>query len=271
VLNFTSELADVRRRAEVYRAGSGAVYTALDARQFADREAALASRLELAKRRVAVAQRGKREEIAAQQKQTDRRRDIADFRKQQIDAMHVRAGSDGIVQDLPLELGQWVAIGAVLARVIQPERLKAVLRIPELQAKDLQIGQSVSIDTRNGLIAGQVARIAPAANQGTVTVEVRLDGELPRGARPDLSIEGTIEIERLPDVLLIERPAGAQPEAVYNLFKFGEKDDFAIRTRVEFGRSSVGTIEVRAGLRQGEQVILSDMTRWDGIDRVKLH
>jgi HlyD family secretion protein len=270
VAGLSAELADVRRRAQAYRAGAGEVYSTLDARQLADRETDLASRLELAKNRVGVVERSKRSEIPAQREQASRRRDIAAFRKRQIDAMRVRAGGDGLLQDLPLELGQWVVPGAVLARVIRPERLKAVLRIPETQAKDVSIGQAASIDTRSGVVAGRVARIAPAASQGTVTVEVTLEGALPKGARPDLSIEGTIEVERLTDVLSVERPAGAQPEAVASLFKLSEGGEAALRERVELGRASVGTIEVRGGLREGDRVILSDMSRWDGVDRIKL-
>ena len=266
---LASELADARRRAEAYRAG-GEVFSALDGKKLTDREAELAARLELAQRRVSVVQRSKRDEVGAQQSQVARRRDIAAFRKRRIDAMLVRAGGDGLLQDLPLELGQWVVPGTVLARVIRPERLKAVLRIPEIQAKDLQIGQAASIDTHNGFVAGRVARIAPAASQGTVTVEVTLDGALPQGARPDLSVEGAIEVERLEDVLSVERPAGAQPEAVYSLFKLNEGGEGALRERVELGRASVGIIEVRGGLREGDRVILSDVSRWDGVERIKL-
>jgi multidrug resistance efflux pump len=273
VAGLASELADVRRRAEAYRAGAGEVFSSLDVRQLSDREAEVSARLELARGRVAVVQRSKREEISAQQAQIARRRNIAVFRKRQIEAMRVRAGGDGLLQDLPLELGQWVVPGSVLAKVIRPERLKAVLRISELQAKDLQVGQTASIDTHNGVIAGRVSRIAPAASQGTVTVEVTLADEgreLPQGARPDLSVEGTIEVERMRDVLSVERPAGAPPEAAYSLFKLSEGGEEALRERVELGRASVGIIEVRGGLREGDRVILSDMARWDGIDRIKL-
>ncbi|MFS8070019.1 MAG: RND transporter, partial [Byssovorax sp.] len=147
---------------------------------------------------------------------------------------------------------------------------KAVLRIAELQAKDREIGQAASIAARNGMIAGRVARIAPVDSQGTVTVEVTLEGPLPQGARPDLSIEGSIEIERLKDVLSVQRPAGAQPEAAYSLFKLSEGGEIALRERVDLGRTSIGTIEVRGGLREGDRVILSDMSRWDGTDRIKL-
>ena len=270
VAGLVSELADVRRRAEAYRTGGGELISTLEVRKLADREAELATRLELARSRVAVVQRSERDEIGAQRAQIARRRDIASFRKRQIEAMRVRAGGEGLLQELPLELGQWVVPGSVLAKVIRPDRLKAVLRIPELQAKALQVGQATSIDTHNGLIAGRVARIAPAASQGTVTVEVSLEGPLPQGARPDLSIEGSIEIERLKDVLSVQRPAGAQPEAAYSLFKLSEGGEAAARERVELGRSSIGTIEVRGGLREGDQVILSDMSRWDGTDRIKL-
>lgn len=273
VTGLTSELADVRRRAEAYKAGAGDVFSTLDVRQLADREADLSARLELAKGRVAVVQKSKRDEVGAQQAQIARLRDIAAFRKGQIEAMRVRAGGDGLLQDLPLELGQWVVPGTVLAKVIRPERLKAVLRIPELQAKDLQIGQAAAIDTHSGVIAGRVARIATAASQGSVTVEVTFDASgaaLPPGARPDLSVDGTIEVERLKDVLSMERPAGAQPEGLANLFKLSEGDAVAQRQRVELGRASVGTIEVRGGLREGDRVVLSDMSRWDGIDRLKV-
>ncbi|HZF50429.1 MAG TPA: HlyD family efflux transporter periplasmic adaptor subunit [Polyangiaceae bacterium] len=270
VAGLASELADIRRRAEAYRAGAGDVFSDLDVRRLADREKELTARLDLAKGRVAVVQRSKQEEIGAQQAQIARLRDIAAFRKRQIEAMRVRAGDTGLLQDLPLEPGQWVVPGTVLAKVIRPERLKAVLRIPELQAKDLHLGQAATIDTRNGVVAGKVARIAPAAYQGTVTVEVTLEGDLPQGARPDLSVDGVIEVERLKDVLSVERPSGAQPEAPYSLFKLGEGGEVALRERVELGRASVGIIEVRGGLREGDRVILSDMSRWDGIDRIKL-
>jgi multidrug resistance efflux pump len=270
VAGLASELADVRRRAQAYKAGAGDVFSSLDVSRLADREKELTARLELAKSRVAVVQRSKRDEVSAQQAQIARLRDIAAFRKRQIDAMRVRAGGDGLLQDLPLELGQWVVPGTILAKVIRPDRLKAVLRIPELQAKDLHIGQTASIDTRNGVTPGRVARIAPAANQGTVTVEITLDGELPQGARPDLSVDGIIEVERLKDVLSVERPAGAMPEAPYSLFKLAEGGEVALRERVELGRASVGTIEVRGGLREGDRVILSDMSRWDGVDRIKV-
>jgi multidrug resistance efflux pump len=270
VAGLASELADVRRRSEAYKAGSGDVFSPLDVSRLADREKELTARLELAKSRVAVVQRSKRAETSAQQAQIARLRDIAAFRKRQIDAMRVRAGGDGLLQELPLELGQWVVPGTVLAKVIRPDRLKAVLRIPELQAKDIHVGQSASIDTRNGVAPGRVARIAPAASQGTVTVEITMEGDLPAGARPDLSVDGVIEIERLNDVLSVERPAGAQAEAPFRLFKLTEGGEVAVRERVELGRASVGTIEVRGGLREGDRVILSDMSRWDGVDRIKV-
>lgn len=270
VAGLTAELADVRRRAEAYRAGAGQVFSTLDAGQLSDREADLGARLELAKSRVAVVARSRRDELGAQQAQIARRRDIAGFRKRRIEAMRVRAGGDGLLQELPLELGQWVVPGTVLAKVIRPERLKAVLRVPELLAKDLQPGQPASIDTHNGVVAGRLARVAPAATQGAVIVEVTIEGALPQGARPDLSIDGTIEIERLRDVLSVERPAGAQPEVACSLFKLSEGGDSALRERVELGRASVATIEVRGGLREGDRVVLSDTSRWDGLDRIRL-
>jgi hypothetical protein len=160
--------------------------------------------------------------------------------------------------------------GAILAKVVKPERLKAELRIPETQAKDLALGQKAEIDTRNGVVVGQVARISPSAKDGSVLIDVSLPAELPKGARPDLTVEGTVEIERLPDVLYVGRPAGAQPEAAIELFKLLPSGDEAVRSKVRLGRSSVATIEVKDGLREGETVILSDMSAYDKADRVRL-
>jgi HlyD family secretion protein len=162
-----------------------------------------------------------------------------------------------------------VAIGAVVAKVAQPDKLKAELRVPETQAKDVQLGQKATVDTRNGIVVGKVSRIDPAAVSGTVKVDVQFDGPLPAGARPDLSIEGTIELERLASVLYVGRPAFGQPGASVGLFKLVDDED-AVRTEVKLGKASVRTIEIKGGLAEGDRVILSDMTQWDGAERVRL-
>jgi len=186
----------------------------------------------------------------------------------------VRAGIAGVLQVVPVEVGQQVAVGANLARVAAPGRLKAELRIPETQAKDLEIGLKATIDTRNGEVEGRVARVDPASQNGTVLVDVSFTGPLPRGARPDLSVDGTIELERLDNVLYVGRPAFGQENSTVSLFKLlgpAEKADAAERVQVKFGRSSVNTIEIVSGLREGDRVILSDMSAWDGRDRLRIH
>jgi HlyD family secretion protein len=187
-----------------------------------------------------------------------------------VASMHVPAGADGVLQELPLELGQWVTPGQRLARVAQPGRLKAVLRVPETQAKDVVLGQPTAVDTRNGIVQGHVMRVDPSVQNGTVTVEIALDGALPRGARPDLSVDGTIEIERLPDVLHVGRPAYGEAESVVGLFRLDADGRTARRVNAKLGRSSVNTIEVVQGLKAGDKVIISDMSAWDNVNAVRL-
>lgn len=184
--------------------------------------------------------------------------------------MNVVSPAEGVLQRLDLEIGQWVNPGVELARVVQPGRLKAELRIPEVQAKDVAIGQLARIDTRNGIVEGRVVRIDPASQNGSVGVDVALDGELPPGARPDLSVDGTIEIERLPDVLFVGRPAFGNPESSVGMFKVTPDFRYADRVTVQLGRNSVNTIEVRGGLQEGDVVILSDMSQWDSHPRVRI-
>ena len=181
----------------------------------------------------------------------------------------MRAGLAGVLQLVPVEVGQQVAPGTNLARVANPSRLKAELKIAETQAKDIQIGQAVSIDTRNGLVDGKVARIDPSVQNGTVTVDVTLDGALPKGARPDLTVDGTIELERLTDVLFVGRPALGQEQSTVGVFKL-EPDGTASRTQAKIGRMSVDKVELVSGLNAGDQVVLSDMSAWDAYDRVRL-
>jgi len=187
-----------------------------------------------------------------------------------VASMKVTTPEGGVLQTLPLELGQWVVPGQVLATVAQPGRLKAVLRVPETQARDVVIGQPVDVDTRNGIAKGKVMRVDPSVQNGTVTVEVALEGTLPRGARPDLSVDGTIEIERLSNVLHVGRPAYGQGESTVRLFKLEPDGEHATRVPVQLGRSSVTTIEVVQGLQPGDRVIISDMSQWDNVERVRL-
>ena len=209
-------------------------------------------------------------QLAVEQAEVDRLRTLYELRRQQVADLRVRAGMPGVLQQVPLEEGQRIATGANLARVGDPAVLKAELRIAETQAKDIQIGQSAAIDTRNGVIAGHVTRIDPAVENGTVTVDVALDGELPRGARPDLTVDGTIELERMDEVLFVGRPVFGQEESVVSLFRVEADAIHASRTRVSLGRASVNTIEVLDGLKPGDRVVLSDMSTWDQFARVRI-
>ena len=210
-------------------------------------------------------------QLAAEQAEVDRLETIYRLRSDEVADLRVTAGVAGVLQEVPLEEGAGVTPGTNLARVGDPTRLMAELRIAETQARDVQIGQPAAIDTRNGIIPGHVIRIDPAVQQGTVTVDVSLDGELPRGARPDLTVDGTIELERLVDVVYVGRPVYGQEDSVVTLFRLLPDSDDAVRTRVSLGRSSVNTIEVREGLQPGDQVVLSDMSQWDEFDRIQLN
>jgi HlyD family secretion protein len=195
---------------------------------------------------------------------------LHELRQDQLQALRVEAGMAGVLQEVQVEEGQRITAGATLARVAQPGNLKAELRIPETQARDLQNGLVASIDTRNGVIEGRISRVDPAVREGSVTVDVALVGELPKGARPDLSVDGTIEIERLEDVLFVGRPAYGQAHQTVSLFRLEDGSETAHRIQVQLGRTSVSTIEVLAGLEEGDRVILSDTSTWDDYDRLKL-
>jgi HlyD family secretion protein len=235
-----------------------------------ERAAEQTTRLSAEKSRLRVIDGAMARQIALQRTEVQRARSIAEFQQARVNSMKVRAPEDGVLQTLPLELGQWVVSGQVLATVAQPGRLKAVLRVPETQARDIVIGQPVDVDTRNGIAKGRVLRVDPSVQNGTVTVEVGLDGTLPRGARPDLSVDGTIEIERLPDVLHVARPAYGQGESTVGLFKLDPDGKHATRVPVKLGRTSVNSIQVLQGLAVGDKVIVSDMSNWDEVERVKL-
>ena len=234
------------------------------------RAESLNTRNNIEKQRLKVSEASVHAQLQAQQARIDQLRSLYTLRRQQVDQLRVRAGMHGVLEQVPVEVGQQVAPGTNLVRVADPTRLKAELRIAETQARDLTIGQVAQVDTRNGIIPGKVIRIDPAAQNGTVTVDVALEGELPRGARPDLSVDGTIELERLDNVLYVGRPAFGQEQSTVGLFKLDVPTGEAFRAQVQLGRSSVNTIEILGGLAEGDQVILSDMSAWDQFERIRL-
>ena len=266
------EWLDAQRRAE---AGAEllkkGLIIPLDQKQAEDRAAALGEQVKHEEERLKILTETIDEQIKVQERQVERLRSIAQFQHGLKASMVVRAGANGVLQEVPLQIGQYANPGAVLARVVpSPLRLKAVLRIPETQANGITIGQQAKIDTRNGIAGGRVSRIDPAAAAGTVTIDVALDSTLPPGARPDLSVDGVIEIARLDNVLYMGRPAYGQSDATVGLFKVSQDGRHAERVSVRLGRTSVNAVEIREGLAPGDVVILSDMTRWDGVDRVRI-
>jgi len=263
--------SDARRQATMLTSlGEKKLASSNDIAQATERATEANERLSAEKERLKVMDDAMARQISLQRSEVERARAIAAFQQQRVASMHVSAPEDGVLQTQPLELGQWVVPGQVLATVAQPGRLKAVLRVPETQARDIVIGQPVEVDTRNGIAKGHVMRVDPSVQNGTVTVEVALDGALPRGARPDLSVDGTIEIERLADVLHVGRPAYGQGESTVGLFKLDPDGKYATRVPVKLGVSSVTTIQILQGLKAGDRVITSDMSQWDDVERVKL-
>jgi HlyD family secretion protein len=230
----------------------------------------LKNRWEIEQQRLEIAQKNIDAQLAPQMAEVERLRTLYELRRRQLDQLKVRAGMEGVLQIVPVEVGQQVQQGTNVARVANPKELKAELRIPETQTRDLTIGQKAVIDTRNGLVEGRVARIDPAAQNGTVGVDVTLEGDLPAGARPDLSVDGTVELERLDNVVYVGRPAFGQENSTVGLFKLTESGE-AMRVSVQLGRSSVNTIEIVSGLQPGDQVILSDMSTWDSYERIRLN
>jgi HlyD family secretion protein len=230
----------------------------------------LKNRLAIARKRLEIATEGVKSQVAPQAAEVDQRRANYELRVRQLDDLKVKAGMSGVLQLVPVEVGSQVAPGTNLARVANPTNLKAELRIAETQTKDISIGQFAEVDTRNGIVQGRVARIDPASSGGTVGVDVILEGALPPGARPDLSVDGTIRLEKLDDVIFVGRPAFGQEQSTVTLFKL-TPDGEAHRVTVQLGRSSVNTIEIRQGLQPGDQVILSDMTTYDQFERIRLN
>jgi HlyD family secretion protein len=232
--------------------------------------AQLQIRLQLESERTKIATDSANAKLAAQQAKVEQMKALYQLKEGQLDGLHVRAGIDGVLQILSVDVGQHVTPGLNLARVADPKKLRAEVKIAETQAKDVVPGQKASIDTRNGVVNGHVSRVDPSVINGTVTVDVTIDDPLPPGARPDLSVDGTITLENLKDVLYVGRPVHGQSDSTIGLFKLTEDGSEATRVNVKLGRSSVNTIEILDGLKVGDKVILSDMSAWDNFDRIRL-
>ena len=235
------------------------------------KEAELANRDGIEQKRLAFSRDSTEPQIASKQAAVDQAKQLAKLKLDQVEALHVKAGMSGVLQQLPVQIGQRVKVGDNLARVADPTKLKAQVKIAETQAKDIQINQQAVIDTRNGTVNGHVIRVDPAVEQGTVTVDVAFDDALPKGARPDLSVDGTIELERLDNVVYVGRPAFGQENNTVGMFKLVGSSSDAVRTPVKLGKSSVNTIEILDGLQPGDQVILSDTSAWDAHERIRLN
>src|SRR5450631_339202 len=238
---------------------------------------ALTTRNTLEGQKLTMNEKALESQLAVQQTKVEQARAQAELKQKDLDALTVRAGIDGVLVELPqiseghpLQVGTHVAAGTTLAKIVQPDQLKASLKIAETQARDIQIGQPASIDTHNGVIPGRVQRIDPAVQNGTVTVDVELTGSLPQGARPDLSVDGTIDLERMTDVLYVGRPALGNENSTLSLFKEDVDHKGAVRVPVKVGRASVNSIQVLEGLKEGDTVVLSDMSRYDNVDRIRL-
>jgi HlyD family secretion protein len=234
------------------------------------KEQQLAIRSQLEAERTKIATDSATAKLAAQQAKVEQMKALYGLKKSQVEALHVRAGIDGVLQLLPVDVGQHVTPGMNLARVADPKKLRAEIKIAETQAKDVMPGQKAAIDTRNGIVNGHVSRVDPSVINGTVTVDVTIDDPLPPGARPDLSVDGTITLENLKDVLYVGRPVHGQSDSTIGIFKIVDDGAEAVRVNVKLGRSSVNTIEILDGLKVGDKVILSDMSAWDNFDRVRL-
>lgn len=271
VANAQATQADLARKAKQALALSGdSLISPSDVASAREKSEAATTELRVEQQRLQVMTESMKAQLATADSQVARMRSIVQFQRHRLASMHVRAGAEGVLQDLPLEEGQWVTPGATLAKVVQPARLKAVLRIPEVPARDVALGQQAMIDLRSDTVQGQVVRIDPAAQNGTVTVDVALPTPLPRGARPDLTVDGTIQIAKLDDVLHVGRPAYGQENSTIGMFKLVDGGDAAVRVPVKLGRASVNSVEIKDGLKVGDVVILSDMSQWDAVDRVRI-
>jgi HlyD family secretion protein len=277
LLNQEAALATVEsnyKQAELVLAANEELYKAtliseLQLKQYRGQRDELKNRLAADQKRLEIARAGVKSQLAPQEAEIAQRKAAYDLRLQQLENLKVRAGMTGVLQIVPVEVGATVGPGTNLARVADPSTLKAELRIAETQTKDITIGQIAEVDTRNGVVPGRVSRIDPAATNGTVGVDITLEGPLPPGARPDLSVDGTVRLEKLDNVIFVGRPAFGQEEGTVSLFKLMPNGE-AVRTTIKLGKSSVNTIEIKEGLQPGDQVILSDMSSYDQFDRVRI-
>jgi len=271
--NYSSAKLDLEVNDELAKAG---LIPAITLKQSKAKAEELASLLEIEEERLKISADATAAQLVAQETKLTQLRGQLELKRQQVQALKIRAGVDGVLQRLgdltnPLQEGEQLPAGALVARVAEPAHLKAAIKIAETQAKDVQLDQIAEVDTRNGVIPGHVIRVDPAVENGTVTVDVALDAPLPKGARPDLSVDGTIELERLEDVLYVGRPVQGQPESLIGLFKVIEGGRAAARVQVKLGRTSVGAVEIVQGLQVGDTIILSDMSQWDAFERVRLN
>lgn len=265
--DYREALAQSKSDADLVQKG---LVARLDADVSRQKALGLEQRTELEQQRIAAALSSMAAQLAAQQAKVAQLRAQYELKQSQVADLQVKAGIDGVLQDLPLQVGQWVTSGTTMAKVAQPEQLKAQIKVAETEARDVQLGQPASIDTHNGVIPGHVIRIDPAVQNGTVTVDVALDGALPGGARPDLSVDGTINIEKLSNVLYVGRPAFGQADSTVTMYKLTGDGKEAVAVKVELGKTSVNTVQILRGLNVGDQVILSDMSAQDGADRIRL-
>ncbi len=265
--DYENAKRDLDQKIELNKIG---VVSASEVKIARAREKELATRFQIEQDRIAENSKAVDTQLEVAKSTIDSKRALAQLKHKQLDALKVRAGIPGQLAEVPVQVGQRATQGTILAKVVQPEHLKAELKIPETQAKDIVIGQQAEIDTHNGVVNGTVSRIDPSVQNGTVTVDVKLGGAPPKGSRPDLSVDGTITLERLDNVLYVGRPAFGQEKSTVGMFKIGPDGKTATRIPVELGRSSVTTIEIVRGLKEGDTVILSDMSRWDNVDRIRL-
>lgn len=266
-----TELREAERQVRVAeRLSADGLSSGMDVERARDRAAEAQERHESEKRRLAVVEDATRAQLALRRSEVDRMRSIAAFQRARVASMQVRAGQRGVVQSLPLQPGQWVNPGQELARVAGQDRLKAVLQVPESQARDLALGLRARVDTRDGVIEGHVVRVDPAVQGGTVAVDVALEGALPRAARPDLSVDGTIEIDRIANALFVGRPAEASTESATSLFVLEPGGRVAVRRPVRLGRGAADAVEILEGLEEGDRVILSEMSQWNSHQRLTL-
>ncbi len=269
VTGLEADVAMANRRSTIdTQMAQKGVIPEIESAESTDRAAQLASRKEFEAKRLAALRRGNAAQLEAQHSQVERLRALAEFRRKQLDALHVRAGQAGTVQQVAVEAGQAIAAGAPLAKVVVPDKLQARLRIPEASMEDVTPGLHVQVDTRNGIVAGEVVRIDPAAQNGSVIVDVKIVDALPKSARVDQNIDGVIELARTGDVLHVARPAAGEAHMTTTVFKISDGE--ARRITVKFGRAALRDIEIASGLAAGDQVILSDISQWDGLDRLRI-